>query len=318
MVYSRSEYIEYLKEESTEIQKILFTGLDTAGKTSIILALQREFSKIANIAPSRGAQRRIFKYLGRNIAEWDLGGQISYRISYLKNPSKYFDNTEIAIYVIDVQQKDRIPESLSYLSDVIIQFNSLEIEPPIYIFFHKYDPSILPNDNLDNFLLSLQEKIKNLLDYKKLFFYRTSIYDLSSIMTIMSEIFLTLYPKASLIQKTIEDFAIKSKADGIELIDDNSLIVGSYYKNNVTKDILNQSTPYFLSLNESFQYSEVSAVNPEEKMVIHRYGRFFLFTNFSVRKGSTPYYLLAIREDPDINNEEYLTFVKLLREILSK
>ena len=66
----------WLKEESTEIQKILFTGLDTAGKTSIILALQREFSKIANIEPSRGAQRRIFKYLGRNIAEWDLEKKI--------------------------------------------------------------------------------------------------------------------------------------------------------------------------------------------------------------------------------------------------
>ncbi|MFW9898769.1 MAG: ADP-ribosylation factor-like protein [Candidatus Thorarchaeota archaeon] len=313
-----SSYIEYLKEESTEIQKILFTGLDNAGKTSIILALQREFSKIANIEPSRGAQRRIFKYLGHNIAEWDLGGQISYRISYLKNPGKYFDNTEIAIYVIDVQHKDRIPESLSYLKDVVIQFNSLEIEPPIYIFFHKVDPTLIPDDDLDNFLLSLQVKIKELLDYKKLFFHRTSIYDLSSIMTVISEIFLKLYPKANLIQKTMEDFAIKSKADGIELIDENSLIVGSYYKNNVTKDILNQSTPYFLSLNESFQYSEVSAVYLEEKMVIHRYGRYFLFTNFTVRKGSPPYYLLAIREDPDINNEEYLAFVKLLREILNK
>ena len=119
--------MEYLKDESAKLQKILFTGLDTAGKTSIIFALKREFSKIANIEPTRGAQRQVFQYLGRNIAEWDLGGQISYRISYLRSPNKYFDKTEIAIYVIDVRDKERMQESLSYLSDVIKQFKSLEI-----------------------------------------------------------------------------------------------------------------------------------------------------------------------------------------------
>ena len=36
--------------------KILFTGLDTAGKTSIILALQREFSQIAFLKPTKQAQ----------------------------------------------------------------------------------------------------------------------------------------------------------------------------------------------------------------------------------------------------------------------
>ncbi len=68
--------MEFLKsDEKPDAQKILFTGLDMAGKTSIILALQREFSKIAILKPTRGAQRRIFEFLGREISEWDLGGQ---------------------------------------------------------------------------------------------------------------------------------------------------------------------------------------------------------------------------------------------------
>ena len=312
--------MEYLKDLRTEaeLQKILFTGLDTAGKTSIILALQREFSKIANIEPTRGAQRRIFKYLDRNISEWDLGGQISYRISYLKSPSKYFDNTEVAIYVIDIQQKDRISESLSYLSDVIEQFISLELKPPIYILFHKYDPTLTPDDDLDKFLLGLQNKIENLFYYNKFTFRRTSIYNLSSIMTVMSEIFLTLYPKAVLIQKTVGSFASKFKAEGVEIIDDNSLIVGSYYKNDKIKNILNQSTPYFLSLNESFQYSEIADINPEDRMIIHRYGRYFLFIKFTVKEGTPPYYLLAIREDPEFNKDEYDSLVNILKDILFK
>ncbi len=312
--------MEYLKDESAKLQKILFTGLDSAGKTSIIFALKREFSKIANIEPTRGAQRLVFQYLGRNISEWDLGGQIAYRISYLKSPNKYFDKTEIAIYVIDVRDKERIQESLSYLRDVIKQFKTLEIEPPIYVFFHKCDPNLAKEDqdDLDKFLLSLQDKIKNSMEYKKFYFYRTSIYYLSSIITAISEIFLTLYPKANLIQKTIETFASKFKAEGVQIIDDNSLIVGSYYKNEQVQDILNQTTPYFLSLNDSFLYSEFIYEKTEEKMIIQRFGRFFLFKPFTIKENGPPYYLLAIREDPDIKKDEYLTLVNLLKEILYK
>ena len=126
------------KKKVVSASKLLFTGLDNAGKTTIIYGLQREFSKIAFLKPTRGAQRRIFEFMGREIAEWDLGGQISYRISYLKNPGKYFDDTEIAIYVIDVQNRVRLPEAISYLKDVVEQFKKLEIAPPIYIFLHKY------------------------------------------------------------------------------------------------------------------------------------------------------------------------------------
>lgn len=155
--------MEYLKEEKEpQLPKILFTGLDNAGKSSIILSLQREFSKIAILSPTRGAQRRIFEFLGRQIAEWDLGGQQVYRIAYLKNPSKYFENTEILIYVIDVQNKDRIPEAISYLNDVIKQLKKLKLSPPICIFFHKMDPNLYKTgfDEYVNLLSEMKENIK--------------------------------------------------------------------------------------------------------------------------------------------------------------
>jgi GTPase SAR1 family protein len=188
----------YLKKEEPEFKpeasKILFTGLDDAGKTSIILALQREFSKIAILSPTRGAQRRVFDFLGKEISEWDLGGQISYRISYLKNPGKFFDGTEIAIYVIDVQNKPRIPEAISYFKDVIAQFKTLEIEPPIYTFLHKYDPALKRSaaNEMENLIIDLKEQLKSATDYKELFFFETSIYDFVSIIGAMSEILLSL------------------------------------------------------------------------------------------------------------------------------
>ena len=231
----------YLKkeepEQKPEASKILFTGLDEAGKTSIILSLQREFSKIAVLSPTRGAQRRVFDFLGKEISEWDLGGQISYRISYLKNPGKFFDGTEIAIYVIDIQNKPRIPEAISYFKDVIDQFIELEIEPPIYVFLHKYDPALRRGalNEMENLIIDLKEQVKGATDYKEIYFYETSIYDFSSIISAMSEILLNLYPKSELIEKTIIEFAKKIDSAGVVVIDDNSLIIGAYYKDDETK-----------------------------------------------------------------------------------
>ncbi|MFO8017697.1 MAG: ADP-ribosylation factor-like protein [Promethearchaeia archaeon] len=317
--------MEYLKEkEDKEARKILFTGLDMAGKTSIIKSLQREFSKIAILKPTRGAQRRIFQFLGRDISEWDLGGQISYRISYLKNPSKYFDGTEICIYVIDIQNKPRIPEALSYLTDVIEQFAKLEIGPPIYVFFHKLDPALMKSakKEMNHLLLNLKDKIKNLTDYKKLYFYKTTIYDLSTIITAMSEILLALYPKSELIEKTIEEFAKKVDAQGVVVLDDNSLIIGQYYEDEDIKHILSSSTPYFLTLNDSLKGRELGQGTlkdqADESMVVQRFGKYFLFKQISFETETAPYYLLLLKNTPDFKEEHSESFVSLLKKVLYK
>jgi GTPase SAR1 family protein len=315
--------LEYLKEEKITSKKILFTGLDDAGKTSIILALQREFSKIANIQPTRGAQRRIFQFLGKEISEWDLGGQTTYRISYLKNPDKFFAGTEIAIYVVDVLNKERLPESLSYLNDVIFQFEKLQINPPINIFFHKFDPTLHKStlDELSTLVLNLKEKIKKLTKYKMLHFFETSIYSLPSIMNAISEILLEMYPKSKLIKKTIEEFAFKLNCEGIVIIDKNSLIIGSFFKDHDTGEILTRSMPYFLTLNDSFQLEGETHKN-QDQMVVHRFGKYFLFKEILLKESGTPYYLLVVKGDNPwdlyFSNKDFRAFIQMLRDIIYK
>ncbi len=318
-----NQSILYLKKEpqvKLAQNKILFTGLDDAGKTSIILALQREFSKIAILSPTRGAQRRIFDFLGKSIAEWDLGGQIAYRISYLKNPGKYFEGTEIAIYVIDINNKPRIPESISYFIDVIEQFKKLEIDPPIYVFLHKYDPALRRSaqNEMDTLIIDIKERLKNSTDYKELYYYETSIFDFASIIIAMSEILLSLYPKSELIEKTIIEFAKKVESEGVVIIDDNSLIIGSYYKNDDVRHLLTASTPYFLTLNDSFQTTSVMESRFENRMIVQRFGKNFIFKQIKLRKDSTPYYLLLLKEDPVFHKEDFESLSNLLKEILYK
>lgn len=313
--------ILYLKKEEPEMvvspNKVLFTGLDDAGKTSIILSLQREFSKIAILSPTRGAQRRIFNFLGKEISEWDLGGQLAYRIAYLKNPGKYFEGTEIAIYVIDIQNKSRIPEATSYFKDVIEQFKELEIEPPIYVFLHKFDPALRRSaqNEMELLIIDLKDKLRN-TKYKEIYYYETSIYDFGSIITAMSEILLSLYPKSELIEKTIHEFAKKVNSEGVVIIDDNSLIIGSYYKDDETKHLLTASTPYFLTLHDSFQFTSPMEEKYENRMIVQRFGKNFIFKQITLKKESEPYYLILLKEDPVFHKEDLESFANLLKEIL--
>jgi len=314
--------LEYLTEDEPISHKILFTGLDTAGKSSIIQVLKREFSKIAKIQPTKGAHRRVFTLLDREVSEWDLGGQKTYRISYLKNPSKFFDDTEIAMYVIDIRNDERMNEALSYLQDVIDQFIKLKINPPINIFFHKCDPSLVRSsqDKLNNYITELTDSIKNFISYEPIHFFQTSIYDTYSLMNAMSQILLELYPKSQLLQKTIEEFAKKLNCEGLMIIDDNTLVIGAYYENDDAKLLLNKSIGYFLTLNDNFL--EMGLGDQEDQFLIHKLGKYFLFKQFKIKVSVQPYYALILKSHNPFDlyflRKEYTTFIDVMNEIISK
>ncbi|MFX1454542.1 MAG: ADP-ribosylation factor-like protein [Promethearchaeota archaeon] len=300
--------------------KILFTGLDAAGKTSIILALQREFSKIALIEPTRGAQRNNFKLLGKEISEWDLGGQKSYRISYLKNPTKYFEDTEIAIYVIDILDTSRVLESLSYFYDVIEKFKELKINPPINIFFHKYDPKLIQSvkSEIEKDIQKIQHEIIETANYRMIKFYRTSIYDPFSIMKSMSEILLELYPKSELIQKTIEEYAKKLECEGLIVVDKNSIILGSSFEDDDSKKMLSGTIAYFLSLNDVFEEMELE--KQEDQIILKKSGNYFMFKPITIKETKLPYYLLGLKKQEPFETQfigkDFNTFVNIFKDII--
>ncbi|MFX1393338.1 MAG: ADP-ribosylation factor-like protein [Promethearchaeota archaeon] len=311
--------MEYLQEKKQEIKKIIFVGLENAGKTSIILTLKREFSKIADIEPTHGAKRRTFTLLGREINEWDLGGQKHYLISYLKNPNKFFDNTDSAIYVIDIQDTLRITESIKYLGDVVREFKNLKIVPSISVFFHKVDPVLIKESQVEisKHTSELTKQIKNLINYTKIRFFITTIYDTSTIIRAMSEVMLELYPKSHLIQKTITDFAKKLKCESLIVIDENSLIIGSFYTNDESKYMLTKALSHFLAFNDAFQLNGFD--RSDDQMLVHKFGKYFLFKRINLKESVLPYYVLLLNSNPfDLYfiKREYDTFIRILKEII--
>lgn len=309
------------KQKQSEIrqvqEKILFTGLDNSGKTTIIKLLQREISQIAMLKPTRQAQRAIFNYLGKQISEWDLGGQERYRIAYLKEPTKYFDNTSVCIYMIDVQDKARIAESLSYFADVIKQFKSLNIEPFIYILFHKNDPDYVKEKgvHLKGFISEIKENVRKIVQEEfNVSFTETTIFDLWSIISVFSEILLQLYPQSELLDKTIKEFSGKINSNASIVLDSNSLVIGQHFADNVSKQILANSTPYFLTLSDTLEKQDEGVT----EMIVERGENEFYIDQFNIEKTQDPLYILLMKQkgSGSFKREEVISFIKILKSIL--
>lgn len=165
-----------------ETQKIIIVGLDNAGKTAIIskVGLEKGIEKLSNLEPTKGVNRQTLNRPNLDLFIWDFGGQKSYRDKYLQDPEKYFLQTDLLIYVIDVQDPERFDESFDYFDDILNYLVLLEEAPYILILIHKHDPDIKNDPKIKLNVELLKEKIKDLFkghnfdfDYET---YLSSIY----------------------------------------------------------------------------------------------------------------------------------------------
>jgi hypothetical protein len=143
-------------------------------------------------------------------------------------------------------------------------------------------------------------------------FYKTTIYDLWSIISSFSQILLKLYPQSELVDKTIGEFSSKLHALGMLVLDSNSLVIAQTYINDKAKDILANTTPYFLTLNDSFQGQNLES----HKMVIERGGYAFYFNQFKLEKLKTAFYILIMKEKKEFPEEDIEAFIKMFRPFL--
>ena len=185
-----SSIIKSVKKESIEEkktgQKIIVVGLDNAGKTAILTKFggRLGISDLASIKPTKGVDRKYIKTSTLDLFIWDFGGQEMLRKKYFKNPEKYFLQIDLLIYVVDVQNSERFDQSFDYFNDILDMLITLEENPYILIFVHKYDPDLrndptvlLNVEFLKDNLTELFEGMNYDFDYE---IYLTSIYSLIS------------------------------------------------------------------------------------------------------------------------------------------
>ena len=123
-----------------EIKKIVFVGMENAGKTSIINHFTRHILDSSPIKPTNKVERIPLAFLGKEIIIWDFGGQEKYREKYLESPTKFFDAISFLFFVVDVQDSENLDLSIAYFDKIYEQLERYSPEAKISILFHKNDP----------------------------------------------------------------------------------------------------------------------------------------------------------------------------------
>uniref|UniRef100_A0A7I4D9X7 ADP-ribosylation factor-like protein 3 n=1 Tax=Physcomitrium patens TaxID=3218 RepID=A0A7I4D9X7_PHYPA len=111
--------------------RILFLGLDNAGKTTILKLLAD--GDIQTVTPTQGFHIQSLIYEGFRLNVWDIGGQRAIR-PYWRN---YFETTDALVYVFDCADRHRLKESGDELSLLLEEEKIIGV--PLLVLANKQD-----------------------------------------------------------------------------------------------------------------------------------------------------------------------------------
>lgn len=214
---------------SKNVFKVLLAGLDEAGKTSILLSMAGKYDPSV-IKPTLGAERSEINIFGFPIYRWDLGGQEKYREDYLHKRSRILDDTDLLFYVIDINNKERFKESLTYYIDILHYFHEIGLMPLIIILLHKADPESLRNPEAQESIKYLIDLFNEASEEFEIEYFVTSIFNRKSLTDAFSKSILKLFPKLNALDTMLSTFLTDAELDAALLFDENFFIVGNAYR----------------------------------------------------------------------------------------
>ncbi len=219
--------------------KIIVSGLDNAGKTSILTALDKKYDfekDIVQLKPTIRVEYHKMNFLRNNCIYWDMGGQEAYREIYVNFQDVYFDSTDLLIYVIDIQDPERFDDSLGYLNSILTFFSESKMEVPIIITFHKFDPELKANEEILANIEELREKILDEYSEFNILFQQSSIYDIISIVQLVSYGLSVFDKKFFELSELLEYYIDLFKNQALIIFDHNGIIISEYY-NDIKPDV---------------------------------------------------------------------------------
>ncbi|MFX0038067.1 MAG: ADP-ribosylation factor-like protein [Promethearchaeota archaeon] len=212
--------------------KIVISGLDNAGKTSILTALDKkyDFAKdIVQLKPTIRVEYHKMNFLRNNCVFWDMGGQETYREIYINYQDVYFDATDLLIFVIDIQDPERFEDSIGYLNAILMFFSESEMDVPVIITFHKYDPELKTDKKILENIEKLRERILNEYPDFNILFQQSSIYDIISIVQLVSYGLSVFDKKFFELTELLEYYLKMFNSQALIVFDRNGIIISEFY-----------------------------------------------------------------------------------------
>jgi GTPase SAR1 family protein len=257
----RNELTEFTNElkdpfSSKRTIKVVFAGLDKAGKTSFLLGVKKKYSEIIKSLPTKRVDRSREHLLSEESSQimiWDLGGQKKYLDRYFEQSKVYLYNIDLLFFFVDIQDSGRLDSSLALFSRIITSLNELDEFPPIVICLNKYDPDLKDSVEIDKNVDYMKKEIKNLSDRFFVKIFKTSIFAHWSLISAYSFGLSQLSPNRKLFKQQLKRFAKKTKTDAILLLNESGIILSNYSKDDVSGKVFEISAPHFQTLYKTFK-----------------------------------------------------------------
>ncbi|MBD3186094.1 hypothetical protein GF325_04620 [Candidatus Bathyarchaeota archaeon] len=242
--------------------KIVFAGLDSAGKTSFLNTMEEKYSTLMNIKPTLGADRRQFKIFGFTVSNWDLGGQKTYRDTYLDEKDRYFTNISTLFYIFDIQDESRADEAFLYFKLILEALEQFNEQPKIIFCWHKFDADLKKEKTCREQVARYEQRLSNLTG--KRFFpvtFKTSIFDKWSLLKAFSEGIIGLSPKKAFINSQLKDFARRTFSSAVLLLDPNYLLIGSSTHDEALLEVCEAIVPYASEMASNLDRYDINTEN---------------------------------------------------------
>ena len=305
--------------------KILFAGLDDSGKTYFLLSVDRKYSKLIGLKPTKGAKVSSIEALGATIFLWDLGGQLSLRKKYLSKAQIYLYEADLLFYFIDIRNKTRFEESIDYLKNIKKVLKSFNQDTPIIYVLSKGDPDTLNLPEIKSNIENIKKQIIDNSNGNKTDFYITSIFEVFSILRAFSSGISKLSPNRELIRHNLSNFSKETKTYLTLLLSSDGLVLADYsspeskkithlQKNDEILNIFELTAPQFAILFKIF--SKYKAI-PQNEAIFKVTDSVILFKKIKVSEYDM-FILFLMKEETQKEkiNERLPDFLNLTQDLL--
>ncbi len=236
--------------------KIVFAGLDNSGKTSMILGLEKKYSNLTTVTPTKGVNRSQSSIMGLTISIWDLGGQDTYRTQYVKDAAElYLFDIDLLFYLIDVRDNKRFDESVDYYKQILHVLSKFEQNPPVIVCLHKSEATQEPDGQTDlkGNIAAVHALFDKASEDFSIKLFETSIFEPYSLATAFSYGLAALSPNRDIFRHQLEKLAKLSGAKGILLVNEKGLIMSDYAVDEESGKLFELSAPHFTALYSNFE-----------------------------------------------------------------
>jgi len=222
-----------------QFKKIIISGLDNAGKTSILTTFNKRYDfeeEIKELMPTKKVVYQKTEFLNNEITFWDMGGQEMYRKEYQSNPDMFFPDTDLVIYIIDIQDKERFEISIEYLFTILKYFDTNNLKVPLIVAFHKFDPERINDEELIDNANILTDKLMG-LEQLHMIFLQSSIYNVYSIVELMSAALAIFNEEHLNLKSTLDTFLTELECQSLVLFDQKGVIIAEDYSSSINLEI---------------------------------------------------------------------------------